>query len=695
MSALALVPALLLAGAQQAPMPEAARLTGDRLVLTTGRITREFRWNGGHIAATLLRDENAKREWRLAGDAPELVLPGVGVERGEGGRLTVARVAQDGIEPEHLLATITTRVGPVSVTRACKLFRLSPAIGCAVTLAGAPAAAFARGQASGTGMIEDDAGGARGDAFVTDRLALSGRHWRADAVRFYAATDHNDTLVERSSTLLYREDKAATGNILFLRETGQPGGVFVIKHAPAAADQLGWSGRDFLLRTGDIRVAGSGFAASDATAGSVEAYGVAVGVADADETAMRLALRDHMATVRRYIPARDSMLMSNTWGDRSRDSRMTEAFLLAEIDAAAALGLTHVQLDDGWQAGLSRNSANRSGQRWEDWSAEDWRPHPTRFPRGLEPVVARAKARDVRLGLWFNPSQVGDYAAWARDADILIGYWRDHGIASVKIDGVNVPSYAARRNLEAMFERVRRATGGELVINMDVTAGRRPGYFDTTRYGNIFLENRYTDWANYYPYRSLRNLWMLAAYVPPQGLQLEFLNVARNPGQYTNGDPLAPAAVGQRASFTATWAAQPLAWMELTGLSSRAAEELRGAIDEYRSIKDRLHSETILPVGAEPSGAAWTGFQSLSSDRCSGHLIVYREALAKPQGIIKLLTTGGEIRLVAANAVAQKARISMDADGAASISGVNSSQTGIWYWSKLSGQCNKSDMANL
>lgn len=694
MSVLALVPALLLAGTQGAATPEAARLEGDRLVLTTGRVTREFRWNGGHVAATLLRDEDAKREWRLAGDAPELVLPGVEAERGEGGRLTVARVAEDGIEPEHLLATITTRVGPVSVARVCKLFRRSPAIGCTVTLAGAPAAAFARGQASGTGMIEDDAGGARGDAFVTDRLALPGRHWRADAVRFFTATDHNDTLVERASILLYREDKGAVGNVLFLRETRQPGGVFVVKHAPAASDQLGWSGRDFLMRTGDVRVAGSGFAASDAMAGSVEAYGVAVGVADADETAMRLALRDHMATVRRYIPARDSMLMSNTWGDRSRDSRMTEAFLLAEIDAAATLGLTHVQLDDGWQAGLSRNSANRSGQRWEDWSAEDWRPHPARFPRGLEPLVARAKARGVRLGLWFNPSQVGDYAAWARDADILIGYWRDHGIASVKIDGVNVPSYAARRNLEAMFERIRRATGGQLVINMDVTAGRRPGYFDTTRYGNIFLENRYTDWANYYPHRSLRNLWMLAAYVPPQGLQLEFLNVARNPAQYAKGDPLAPVAVGQRASFAATWAAQPLAWMELTGLSSRAAEELRDAIGTYREIKDRLHRDAILPVGAEPSGAAWTGFQSVSSDRCSGYLIIYRQPLAVLEGTIKLLEVGGAVRLAAVNEVSRNARISTAAGGIARISNIKSSLPGIWHWSKLSGQCNKSDMAN-
>ena len=41
--------------------------------------------------------------------------------------------------------------------------------------------------------------------------------------------------------------------------------------------------------------------------------------------------------------------MSNTWGDRNRDSRICEAFVMKEIDAAAELGLDIVQIDDGWQ----------------------------------------------------------------------------------------------------------------------------------------------------------------------------------------------------------------------------------------------------------------------------------------------------------------------------------------------------------
>ena len=74
-----------------------------------------------------------------------------------------------------------------------------------------------------------------------------------------------------------------------------------------------------------------------------------------------------------------------------------------------------------------------------------------------------------------------------------------------------------------MFEAVRQATEDAVVFNLDLTAGQRYGYHYFNEYGNIFVENRYTDWSNYYPHWTLRNLWMLSRYVPPQNLQIEFM----------------------------------------------------------------------------------------------------------------------------------------------------------------------------
>ena len=47
-----------------------------------------------------------------------------------------------------------------------------------------------------------------------------------------------------------------------------------------------------------------------------------------------------------------------------------------------------------------------------------------------------------------------------------------------------------------------------------------------------------------------------------------------------------------------------------------------------------MHSGTILPIGDEPSGRSWTGFQSLKKDR--GYLIVYREN--HPEGTAEVET---------------------------------------------------------
>ena len=105
--------------------------------------------------------------------------------------------------------------------------------------------------------------------------------------------------------------------------------------------------------------------------------------------------------------------------------------------------------------------------------------------------------------------------------------YRDHGIRTFKIDGVQVPDKRAETNLRCMFDAVRAATDDQAVFNLDVTAGQRYGYHYFNEYGNVFVENRYTDWSNYYPHWTLRNVWMLSRYVPAQNLQVEFLNVWR------------------------------------------------------------------------------------------------------------------------------------------------------------------------
>jgi len=85
--------------------------------------------------------------------------------------------------------------------------------------------------------------------------------------------------------------------------------------------------------------------------------------------------------------------------------------------------------------------------------------------------------------------------------------------------------------------------------------------------------------------------------------------------------------------FAITMAAQPLAWFEGTGLPAEAITTIGPVIRKYREIQSDLHSGNIFPIGDEPSGKSWTGFQSVQEGK--GYFIVYREANDLPEMTIK------------------------------------------------------------
>ena len=337
-------------------------------------------------------------------------------------------------------------------------------------------------------------------------------------------------------------------------------------------------------------------------------------------------------------------LMMNTWGDRSQDTKVNERFCLEELERAARLGITHFQIDDGWQEGKSPNSALAKGSFRDIWANPDyWKPAADKYPSGLDPVVERARELGIEVGLWFNPSVQDDFAAWEKDADALLGLYRRYGIKVFKIDGLSIPTKRAETNLRRLFDRVGEESGGDVLFNLDATASRRGGYHMFNEYGNIFLENRYTDWGNYFPYRTLRNLWQLSRYVPAERIQVEFLNKWRNADKYA-GDPFAPAGYGFDYLFATTMAGQPLAWLESSNLPEEAFA-IAPLVREYRAVAADFHAGIILPVGEEPSGRSWTGFQSLVSD-AEGYLLLYREAAPSDEGVVEtFLPEGAKITL--------------------------------------------------
>lgn len=606
--------------------------SGDTLSLSNQHATHKFLWDGNlsllsiqsHDHALGLEVVQPKPDLHLAGG--ELVFNKVSVQQG---------LKQDfPNENAYLWIELMAKSGDLLVKYQLRMYENSGAVRHQVFFKGKSSIEVWEPKANiERQMIENSAIG-NGENSRFGMLPGFGQHSIYEIVSFKEATDYHDDPLRKHQIVPFRQAQRASGNLIIARESNGKRSIWLIKESPIDWSQVNYPGYDFSVYLWGAAVNGFGVIADRLEEGWKSSYAFARGLSIQDNFAAQSDWLTYQMQLRKYNLDRDAMVLSNTWGDRSQDSRMNEAFILQEIRKAAELGISHLQLDDGWQQGLSKNSASKAGMKWDDWTNEDWQPHKDRFPNGFDHIVQVAKEQQVELCLWFNPSKSNDYANWQRDAEILIAYYEKYGIKVFKIDGLELGSLEGEMNLRKFFDRVMEATQGKATFNLDVTAGRRVGYHFMQEYGNVFLENRYTDWGNYFPYRTLRNLWLLSAYVPSSRLQIEWLNVGRNQHKYAPSDPHAPAKVGLNYALASTMAAQPLAWMELSGLSS--VDEIQELLEKYKELSKNWHKMPVLPVGLEPNGNAWSGFWLPSSGEEGDYLLVYKEAASSDEFVYAL-----------------------------------------------------------
>lgn len=662
---------LLLSSCTQAPLalspsgaPYAIR-EGDTLRLGNGCIERAFLWNDGALHTLSLTDKLSGRTWITEGEATDFALPG---HKFGHGVLDVREIPAELFRPAHLLVSVESHSVSLDLRREYRIYDGVSAISCDSYLRGSlsgeiASAADDPSRRKNIESVADMALKAASEA-VLDRLPLEGKHWHCSVVDFSDVTDWNDNLVRVQHFIPYRK-LSYRGNLLFARDKRDGEGVFFLKEAPCPSVQIGAGRADFTAADGHFQTVGTGILPADVDSEHwTRLYGSVTGVYGKGEFAALSALRAYQKAVRRS----EDMVMMNTWGDRSQDSKVNEAFCLNELELASRLGVSVFQIDDGWQSGKSPNSKLAKGSFKNIWDRPDyWTPDTLKYPRGLDPVVEKARELGMELGLWFNPSVQNDFADWEKDAAMLTELYRRYGIRIFKIDGLQIPSKRAEENLRKLFDRVVSKTEGKVIFNLDATAGRRMGYHYFGEYGNIFLENRYTDWGNYYPYKTLRNLWQLSRYVPTECLQIEFLNPSRNADKYPEGDSFAPSNYGFDYLVAITLAAQPLAWMEASGLPEEyfsCGDMLR----TYRSFAADIHSGVILPIGEEPSGNSWTGFQSILDDG-NGYLLLFREDTESDKGRLKTwLPEGKRLKLEPVLGHGHKTGLRVGKDGVIEIS---------------------------
>ncbi len=621
--------ALLLAAAQAAETGQAefkgcyARWGATDLVIGNAHIERAWKISNGLLTATSFRDKTAGCEW-LAKPAPR-PAPSPGENLPKETRTSVISAQTGRVNPVSEEALIVTfrATGRASFEHQLQIFPASRGIGMAFAASGewAPAKATTEKTAAVASGIEGT-GEARVAAEGGDALeifTLAPQHLRFVQATLMDQTDnHNELAFEQEWLLMPNEAPLKlAGNVFYVENPLTGAGLILLKQAPLPHARPVKGGTDCVITPSkrEVRLAGQGYPF--------------VALAYVGGTAGRVAaLQGWQRQLRRFDPARDGLFLSNTWGDRSRDARINEEFVLKEVAAGAQLGVDIVQVDDGWQKGRTANSAAARGKGvWDGYWAADpqfWLPDPQRFPRGLAPVVQAAKSHNMKFGLWFGPDSSHGMANWERDAGRLLDLHRQDGIDYFKIDSVKATTPATEQNLRRFFDRVLEQSGGQVVFDLDVTAEIRPGYFGLPHVGPLFVENRYTDFHRYWPHQTLRNLWKLAHYVDPLRLRMELLNNRRNAEKYPD-DPLAPARYKADALFAVTMFANPLGWFEVSNLPADYVSELKPLVAAWKRERAAMLGGTLLPIGAAPDGVAWTGFASVAADRRGGYLLLFRE----------------------------------------------------------------------
>lgn len=599
-----------------------AEWTADRLTIGNALVERQWQIEAsGLLRPVSLYDKQSGTEWLRSPSRQPAPYPAVALfEEDRAFEVHAMKKKLLPVEAESLILDATAVGQKQSIRYRFQVFPESSGITLRLLDDEMETAAEESEEAIGnspTGIEEgqqEQPGKNKFESALEDFL-LSPSHLRYTQVELKDQTDQYDELVHEREWLTRVDKFDAKCNIFHIEDILTKNGLIFLKLAPLPHVRPVPSPWDARVFSPNRRVQFGG-----------HGYPWTIIPYQGGRAGRIAALHRYQRCLRAYESARDGMLLSNTWGDRSRDARVTEAFMMKEIEAGHRLGVDVIQVDDGWQKGKSGNSAFGKGA-WEEFRSVDpdfWKPHPERFPNGLRPLVEAAAAKGMKFGLWFGPSAENDMKFWEEDADRLIEAYEEDGIEYIKVDAIRIETRLAERNLIYMYHNVLRASGGRVVFDADATAGIRPTYYGTPRVGPVFVENRYTDWGKYWPHRTLRNLWSLANYVDPVRLRMEFLNNMRNTQKYGD-DPLAPVQYAPDTLFATVMFSSPLAWFEVSSLPENYVERVAPLVHAWKAEREAIFSGDIIPIGGRPDGVVWTGFASVARDRRSARIVVFRE----------------------------------------------------------------------
>ena len=237
---------------------------------------------------------------------------------------------------------------------------------------------------------------------------------------------------------------------------GGPPGVVVLDdgasyHAGLVhALQLAWSGDSRITVERDdegcwVLSAGAVLAPGEMVLAPGESYAAAQAILAVSTLGRNGASAQHHAAVRARLgwpggTMRPRPVHLNSWEACYFDHDEARIGELAE--AAAAIGIERLVLDDGWFKGRSNDTAGLG----------DWTCDPVKYPRGLKPLADQVRGLGMEFGLWVEPEMVNP------NSDLF----RAHPDWALVLDGREQPTARHQLMLDLRREEVREYLFGAL-----------------------------------------------------------------------------------------------------------------------------------------------------------------------------------------------------------------------------------------
>lgn len=456
---------------------------------------------------------------------------------------------------------------------------------------------------------------------------LEGEHYTVECIRLHAFSDENDTLVTKEEYCVFAKKlfpADVRGDIFFIRNIVSGNAITVISETP---DYIKATLR---IEKNQVKIDNGG-------------CGVALGFCKNDEC--EWLCREYYRHARKPKPL---VAMSNTWGDGNGFSRICRDFVMQEIDAGEKIGVDIVQIDDGWQTGSTANLSLRDQKGRRFFPQGFWDLKKEKFP-DMKEITKYAKEKNVKAGLWFAPDSHNCYALRERDAAVLKKAYDEWGFRFFKLDMFWIENEEERKCFLELLRDIY-SFGDDVAVQLDVTRNLRTNYLYGREYGTIFVENRYTKTANFFPYRALKNLWMISKFVPSAKFQFELVNPDLNKNRYEKGDVLAPKNYDMDYLFACVMLSNPLFWMEMQFLSDKRKAELERVTKIWKEKRDDLYDADVEPIGESPSGTSYTGFCIRKKGKPK-YLLAFREFTNRKKFDFDVCAEG-KINILATNAKA-------------------------------------------